>query len=322
MMSFLLRLAGTIGLAFALWSCSPAAEEELQTVQIGWQIPLATQGQIVQVFKRTDILEQHGFEAEFTPFSFGSPQVEAARSGDLDVIFVGDQPALNLIASGADWKVTSYLFNTRVAIMAEPGGGLDANSLEGKRVGSPFGSVSHREAVLLQRRQGLDPETDVRNLNIDILEIAALVQSGDAWSAVDAVAVWEPSVTLFTERGLAESIADVRTLGVVAASDGFIADDDSLYRLNAAIEEAWAYFLNNVEQVNQWYIEDTGLDYTQEFLLDALQIDRNGAHGDPDSVEIALTEDDIRTLQDGLQWAYDQGYVGQLVDVRQVVYQQ
>ena len=69
-------------------------------VRIGWQIPAATQGQVLQVLKRTSVLEAHGLKPIFVPFSYGGPQVEAAFAGQLDVFFSGDQPALNLIARG------------------------------------------------------------------------------------------------------------------------------------------------------------------------------------------------------------------------------
>ena len=292
----------------------------MQEINIGWQIPLATQGQIVQVLKRTDILKKHGFEAKFVPFSFGSPQVEAARSGALDVIFVGDQPALNLIASGAPWKLFSELFETRVAIMARPNSGLTKENLKGKRIASPFGSVSHREAVLLQEKFGLDPKQDVQNINVDILEIASMVQAGPNWPNVDAVAVWEPSVTLFESTNAAVSIAEFKTLGVAAASDKFLGNKDSAKRIKLAIKEAWQYFLKNKEEVNQWYIDDTSLSYTQDFLSKALSIDRNGAHGDPTKIDLSFTDSDIQTLQNGLNWAKNQGYIKENLEASTIIF--
>jgi ABC-type nitrate/sulfonate/bicarbonate transport system substrate-binding protein len=74
---------------------------EAVPIRIGWQIPAATQGQVLQVLKRTSLLEMHGLKPVFVPFSYGGPQVEAAFAGQLDVFFAGDQPAFNLIARGA-----------------------------------------------------------------------------------------------------------------------------------------------------------------------------------------------------------------------------
>ena len=39
-------------------------------VRIGWQIPAAMQAQIVEVLKRTDVLESQGLVPNFVPFSY------------------------------------------------------------------------------------------------------------------------------------------------------------------------------------------------------------------------------------------------------------
>jgi hypothetical protein len=73
-------------LAFALLTCpmalslqchgAGASELESTTpIRIGWQIPAATQGQVLQVLKRTNVLESHGLKPIFVPFSYGGPQV-------------------------------------------------------------------------------------------------------------------------------------------------------------------------------------------------------------------------------------------------------
>lgn len=306
----------------------PTPTDNLQTVRIGWQTPLATQGQLIQVLKNTDILEKNGFKAEFVPFSFGSPQVEAAAAGSLDVIFVGDQPALNLVSKGAPWRLTSQLFETRVALLVPPGSKLTLEQMKDKTIASPFGSVAHREAIFFERGAGLDPSTDVKNINVDILEIADLVQS-NRWGKIDAVAVWEPSVTRFIERGFAKPIAETKTLGVVAASQAFLGKSDNAERLNKVVADAWKFLLQNPRLANEWYIKDANLDYTQDFLMQALALDRNGKlvaatgsgpRADPGKVNIALTDQDKCTLLRGIRWAKDQGIIQKTPDPASVVY--
>jgi ABC-type nitrate/sulfonate/bicarbonate transport system substrate-binding protein len=310
--------AALIGFAIWFMQAGPKPKENLQVIRIGWQTPLATQGQIVQVLKNSDILERNGFKAEFVEFSFGSPQVEAAAAGKLDVIFVGDQPALNLVAKGAPWKLTSELFETRVGLMVPPGSSLKPDQLKGKTVASPFGSVAHREAMFFARNAGIDLPSDVNNVSIDILEIASLVKSRKPWGKIDAVAVWEPSVTLFTSQGLATPIAEAKTLGVVAASDAFLATGNSADRLNKVVSEAWQFLLQNPKLANDWYIEDSKQAYTNDYLMQALKLDRNGSllpapgtqgRADSSKVSIAFTDQDLCTLQRGLKWAKDQGLV-------------
>jgi len=74
--------------------CKGAEDAEASVpIRIGWQMPAVTQAAIVQVLKRTDVLAKHGLDPSLIPFSYGTPEVEAALAGKLDAFFAGDQPA-------------------------------------------------------------------------------------------------------------------------------------------------------------------------------------------------------------------------------------
>ena len=60
---------------FSLGASAEIAYPSSVPVRIGWQIPAATQGQVLQVLKRTHVLETHGLKPVFVPFSYGGPQV-------------------------------------------------------------------------------------------------------------------------------------------------------------------------------------------------------------------------------------------------------
>ena len=184
-------------------------------VRIGWQIPAATQGQITQVLKRTDALENRGLNPTFVPYSFGTPQVEAALAGKLDVIFSGDQPAINMITQGGSWKIAARLTYDRVALMVPKNSPIkEIKDLRGKTVASPFGSIAHREAVIWEQAAGLDSDEDVNNVDMDILDIRKLVTAGggEKWGEVDAVAVWESSTSYFELDQLARKLETTPTL--------------------------------------------------------------------------------------------------------------
>lgn len=303
---------------------APQAEAKPKTeVRIGWQIPLATQGQIVQVLKRTDLLAKHGLKGDFIPFSYGGPQSEAALAGQLDVIFVGDQPAINLIARGGKWKIASRLFYTKTAIMVPLNSPIrSVKDLTGKTIASPFGSVAHREATLKEQAAGLDPDKDVNNINLDILEISNLVQAGGdtSWGKVDAVAVWEPSTSLFEAKKLARIVDFTRTLGVVAVSDDFIArHNEPTVHLLAAVLEAWSYFAAHTEQVNQWYIEDARLSYTPDILAMAAKVEPNYSAKAVKDIDLNLTEEHIATLENGAAWGFARKFTKEKADMRSAV---
>ena len=58
---------------------------------------------------------------------------------------------LNLLAQGGKWKIVARAFYDRMAVMVPPESPIRTiEDLRGKRVGSPFGFVGHREAIQAQ----------------------------------------------------------------------------------------------------------------------------------------------------------------------------
>ncbi|MBX9691345.1 MAG: hypothetical protein K2Z81_03105, partial [Cyanobacteria bacterium] len=65
-------LSGVIVLtiAFIIFCSIPSARshQERIPIRIGWQVSTATQGQIVEVLKRTNLLDRLGLDPTFVPF--------------------------------------------------------------------------------------------------------------------------------------------------------------------------------------------------------------------------------------------------------------
>ncbi len=290
---------------------APAEQESSAPVpiRIGWQIPTVTQAALVQVLKRTDVLARHGLEPSLLPYSYGTPEVEAALAGKLDAFFAGDQPTINLLAQGGKWKIVARVYTDRVTVIVPPGSPIDSISdLRGKAVASPFGSIAHREAILEQQRAGLDPEKDVSNYNRDILEIRDLVLGGgiEQWQYLDAASVWEPDASSFELGGVTRSLSDTQALGVLAMSDEFIAaHPEAAVDFLVAMTRAWDFFIGHTERVLQWYIDDSHLGYTPLVLDKAVRIDPNFAASSPGEIDLRLTEDHIGVLATNAAWGVD-----------------
>jgi len=227
--------------------CKGAEDVEASVpIRIGWQMPAVTQAAIVQVLKRTDVMAKHGLDPSLVPFSYGTPEVEAALAGKLDAFFAGDQPAINLLANGGKWKIVARLYYDRVAVIVPPNSPIKKiKDLRGKTVASPFGSIAHREAFLEQQAAGLDAHNDVKNENLDILEIRRRVLGGgvESWEGIDAAAVWEPDLSSFQLEELTRNLTETRALGVVAISDEFIAKHpEAAVQFLVALVRAWDFF--------------------------------------------------------------------------------
>lgn len=299
----------------------------LQLIRVGWQPPLATQGQMTEVLKNTDILKNNGLSANFTGFSFGGPQIEAAMAGQLDAIFIGDQPALNLIAKSGNWKIVSRLFYTRTALLVPIGSSINsAQDLKGKSIAMSFGSVAHKESMLKEKEAGLDPNADVKNVNMDALEISNLVQkdsTNGSWGDIDAVAIWEPSVTIFESKNLARVIASDKTFGVMAMPDDFINKNPvATKKFIKSVAEAYAYFAKNKSQANQWYIDDAKLTISQGDLDKISALEPNASAKNNSEINLVLTDDNLKSLQNSIDWAVENKLmkasfeIGKYVDLR------
>src|SRR3989338_1727217 len=120
---------------------------DLTSIRIGWQIPWATQGQLTQILKHTDILKNNSLKAEFNGFTFGGPLNEAALAKQVDVIFTADQPAATLLSKNPNWVIIGRLMYNRVSLYVPPKSSIETVAdLRGKTVGMPFGAAAQRMA--------------------------------------------------------------------------------------------------------------------------------------------------------------------------------
>jgi len=63
-------------------------------LRIGYSTRTPLHAALGEVFRNTDILEKHGFDAEFVPFVRGKDQHEACASGAVDATFSCEVPAI------------------------------------------------------------------------------------------------------------------------------------------------------------------------------------------------------------------------------------
>jgi len=313
---FEILCAGVFALlvTFSVECMGVEADEAPIPIRIGWQIPAVTQAAIVQVLKRTDVLARHGMEPNLIPFSYGTPEVEAALAGKLDAFFAGDQPTINLLANGGKWKIVARLYYDRVAVIVPPNSPIQSiKDLKGKTIASPFGSIAHREAFLEQQAAGLDANKDVRNENMDILEIRRRVLGGgvESWEGIDAAAVWEPNASSFQLAGHTRHLAESRAMHVVAISDDFVSKHpEAAVHFLVALVQAWDYFSRNSRNVMEWYNDDIQLGYSPESLITAVKIEPNFGVKSLHDIDLELNEELIGILEQNAAWgveAWDDG---------------
>jgi ABC-type nitrate/sulfonate/bicarbonate transport system substrate-binding protein len=297
-----------VGLVFLSVSCTKKTTK-LTLIRIGWQVAWATQGQIAQVLKHTNILELNRVKGEFKGFTYGASLNEAALAGEIDVGFVADQPAASLIARGGKFKIVARLIYFRAAIIVPPESEVkQVSDLKGKTIAIPFGSTTHRIVLGMLKNVGLDPDKDVRIINMDITEQAGVVLAGTKkkWKGdIDALASWDPNIAIFENRGLAKVLKYELGLAVVYMSEDFIQKHpDAAVSFLRAYMEAYYYYAIHRQQANQWFAEEARIQFDPSLLDVAGSFEPNLKSQSIKDIDVNIYERHIKMMEEGADFAF------------------
>lgn len=291
--------------AFAIFYKGGNEKNTLTPIRVGWQPPWTNQGQIAMVLKYSNILELNGLKGEFMPFTYGGPMTEAALTGEIDVMFAGSQPVINLISKDKRWKIVARMANYRSAIVVPMESPIkDIKDLKGKIVATAFGSTTHRETVRILKEAGLDPITmkDVQLKNLDQAEHTGLIQRGKPtdknWAGIDAISTYDPTAALVVSKGLARIVKDFETPAVVAMREDFIQNRrQNVINFLKSYIEAFYYYAIHQEQADSLYATEARIDIDPSLYKDISAIEPNMRARSINDVNVALTEDFQKVLQ-------------------------
>jgi len=286
-------------------------------IRIGWQIPWATEGQLTQILKHTDILEKHGIVADFKGFDSGAPLNEAALAGSVDVIFTADQPAATLLSKDPNWTIIGRLMYNRVSLYVPPKSPIqNIKDLKGKTVGMPFGAAAQRKALEEEQKAGLDPTKDVKNVNLGIYEQSDLVRDVNAtkWGSMDALAGFDPTPAIFEEKGLIRNLSVNNVVSVILMSNSYIKEHpDAPFLFLGSMTDAYQYYKDNTSQADVWFTQESKLNITSQALQIASSVEPNLQSNN--QISLYLNSTDIKVLQDAADFIFNQHLVKTHVDM-------
>ncbi|EYD76412.1 Alkanesulfonates-binding protein [Rubellimicrobium mesophilum DSM 19309] len=163
------------------------------------------------LFRNLHLLEKE-FEAEGIPvelvtFDGGSEASVALGSGQLDLMYTGNNPALRLAASGADVKavgLSSWNPLNETVVIARADGDIDSiDDLKGHNVAYLQGTVRHSNFAKALETVGLSTD-DVESFNFGIETAGPALARGD----IDAIVESRSTVQTLIDQGLAKVIFD------------------------------------------------------------------------------------------------------------------
>jgi ABC-type nitrate/sulfonate/bicarbonate transport system substrate-binding protein len=152
------------------------------------------------------IFEAHGFQVEWRFIGKSMDRLNAISSGEAQFASLGEIAMLSAMAQGNTrfyWVGNQDIAPGFEGLVVKPGI-EDFEGLRGKRIGFPFGSSVELTARMLLRQHGLDPNRDVRLVNLEVGDVPAVFRAGN----VDGALIWEPGFSQL------KAVAGARVLGM------------------------------------------------------------------------------------------------------------
>lgn len=164
-----------------------------------------------------EALKEQGVTVNWNDFESGPPMNESLAAGSSDIGVMGDVPAASAIAAGQNNEIIAIAANgpDSYAMLVSVDSDITSPSeLEGKKIGTVVGSATHILTDKLLETNNLDINTDVELVNISTGDAATVLANGE----VDAVAIWEPTVTRLVENGTARIIGEGSDCGILGVN--------------------------------------------------------------------------------------------------------
>ena len=312
--ALLIGISATLLAGLAGGSASAA-----EALRLGWQVPWATQGQLVMGLKHTNIRDLVGLDLEFIGFSYGGPLNSAAIAGEVDVLLTADQPALVLISKDSGFRIVARMMYNRACVyvpVQSPIAGLE--DLTGRSVSGPVGAAAERIMLAALREAGVDLDS-VRFGVLDMAQQAALLRragtAATGWEGTAALYGFDPLPAIFEEAGLARMLHCGKIVSVVVASDQALEQRrEDVERFLAGFALSWLYFARNPEEVNRWFSVDSRLNVSNAVLDKVAAVEPNRAAASLADVRLDFSDVDLHTLAQVAEFLLERDLIRKLVD--------
>lgn len=163
-----------------------------------------------------EALSEYGVTVVWNDFESGPPMNESMASGNSDFGVIGDVPTVSAIAAGQENEViaiAAQAADSYAVLVAADSEIASAAELAGKKVATVVGSTGHNLTQKFLATAGLTI-ADVELVNINAGDAAAVLANHE----VDAVAIWEPTVTRLVDNGTAKIIAEGSDCGLAGTN--------------------------------------------------------------------------------------------------------
>jgi taurine transport system substrate-binding protein len=238
------KLAARLGIALAAASVLGAGVAAAQDkVTVAYFLKWPTANQVAQVDKTYD--EAMGVEVEWRAFGNGNEMTQAMVSGDVDIAYSqGFVPFVVGVTNGAPLKLVgiavTYAEND-LCVVRDDAGITQANAkdLEGKRIATPIGNVTHYKLLKTMEHLGVD-SSKLELVQMNPADAAIALVQGDVPMAcafggpIDRMkTVGKPLMT-----GAEQEAAGINTFDIISVTESFATEHPDLVRKFLEVTEA------------------------------------------------------------------------------------
>ena len=256
-------MAIVIAAAAALFASSASA---LDKVTVAYFLEWPTANQVAQLEKTYD--EALGVEVEWRAFGNGNEMSQAMASGDVHIAYSqGLVPWVVAVSNGLPLKLVgvavSYAEADNCVVHSDEGiTQANATDLEGKKIATPIGNVTHYKLLRMLDHLGVDA-TKVEMVQMNGADAAVALARGD----VTAGCAFGGPLQRMKEFGsvlmtAAEQEAiGIRVFDVISATEGFAKDHgDLLRKFMEVTDQANAAYRENPGQFEETISKAAGMD--------------------------------------------------------------
>ena len=259
-----------------------------------------------------EAMKEIGVETVWTDFESGPPMNESFAAGQQDIGVIGDVPAVSAVVRGQkNVYIAAEKGGTFLAILIRDDSGITSvEDLKGKKIGLTIGSTSQNCVQKILAKAGLDINEDVELINITVGDAQIVLTSGD----VDAVAIWEPSVSRLAALDGVSILADGGEAGflgmnIVFARKEFVDQNPDIVKVY--LQQYWRAtkaFEENPEEFIPMLAE--------YFRLDEALVKQASAKCE---YVLQFGEEETEALQDTVSFLIGIGAIMKEIDVREYI---
>lgn len=227
-------------------------------LRVGYSTRTPLHAAVGEVFTRTDILAQHGFDAEFVPFVRGKDQHEACASGAVDATFSCEVPAMIHLDRLPQMRLVGCAGELgNIALVVRGDSPVEkVADLSGRSVAVMGGASAELALDRWLKDVGLRRDLEVRTESHGGQGETAV--EAVTRGTVDAAVLWDPWLTAATIEHDLRVVEFVPFWSVVALFDGRDVVADPGPYLDA-VSDALFYIGEHPDEVSDWVATSVGL---------------------------------------------------------------